>query len=606
MEALGWFFRTGAPSDWLGPFLRAVIICFVLYQLDTVFLIIRLLVRHVFGRNDQAQEPQGGWPSAMLVLPTLMRNDDELVGLQRAMLSVASNGYRGKLIVVACVDDLGHAGALGKRLRRWAAEEPLPANVRFEVTGTPQRAGKAMAMEAGVAWVSRLAIGGMLAEFPRVFFNMDADSELAPGALERMVARLTRRRRIAGTPPLIVASNVSVRRADCFRSWRDLLRPESWIALLVAREYLTSLTLSRHNSKLIPGVGVSGALYCTWSEVHLEGPGYAAFMQTLRLRDWVAWWFGYAPPQFSKASLRPLPEAMTGPGDDTWVAWMSCIGWWKDGRICFDFPRTPLHALGRLTLSYISRPLAYDPRAIVFTKTPTTVRGLYNQRLRWNTSRVRDVHRWFFSLLYHWNVGLPVFAGLALVVLVNGGIAIGLLAMPFVAVEAQWLPFAILAGLGYLAVRLTGSLAAMALAGTAREDWVKLLCLPLSAPYHLLFNIAPTVVGLIKDVFLFGLPTTFSPENTLMRSGLTRIALAYRARRALLLAWRSLIYGDVPFGAFWFGWGETHWTPSGFEGWSSGKRPPVIYARRSANPGGARRGPVRYPDGPELAAAGQE
>jgi hypothetical protein len=84
------------------------------------------------------------------------------------------------------------------------------------------------------------------------------------------------------------------------------------------------------------------------------------------------------------------------------MTWLACSGTWKDGRISFDFPRTPLHALGRMLSAWVSRPLAFDPLAQVFTKTPTTVKGLFDQRLRWNSSRIQDLKRWSPSLAYHW------------------------------------------------------------------------------------------------------------------------------------------------------------------------------------------------------------
>jgi hypothetical protein len=90
------------------------------------------------------------------------------------------------------------------------------------------------------------------------------------------------------------------------------------------------------------------------------------------------------------------------------------------------------------------------------------------------------------------------------------------------------------------------------------------------------FNVLPTIIGSVQDIFLFGVNTRFSPERTHIRSGTTRIALAFRIRRALTLAVRSILLNDVPLGLFWFGWGETPWTPSGFEGWTSGKKPRAI------------------------------
>ena len=39
-----------------------------------------------------------------------------------------------------------------------------------------------------------------------------------------------------------------------------------------------------------------------------------------------------------------------------------------------------------------------------------------------------------------------------------------------------------------------------------------------------------------------------------LRIGSERIAVLFRLRRAVLLAARSVLVGDVPFGRFWFGW----------------------------------------------------
>jgi len=58
----------------------------------------------------------------------------------------------------------------------------------------------------------------------------------------------------------------------------------------------------------------------------------------------------------------------------------------------------------------------------------------------------------------------------------------------------------------------------------------------------------------------------------LMKGRCERIALMFRARRFLALSLRSLLRGDVPLGTFWLGWTETPWTPSGFEGWTTGKK----------------------------------
>jgi hypothetical protein len=67
----------------------------------------------------------------------------------------------------------------------------------------------------------------------------------------------------------------------------------------------------------------------------------------------------------------------------------------------------------------------------------------------------------------------------------------------------------------------------------------------------------------------------------LIKGGSERIALLYRLRRAFLLALRSVLVGDVPFGKFWFGWRETRWTSSGFEGFTSKKKQRPILPPRS-------------------------
>jgi hypothetical protein len=86
------------------------------------------------------------------------------------------------------------------------------------------------------------------------------------------------------------------------------------------------------------------------------------------------------------------------------------------------------------------------------------------------------------------------------------------------------------------------------------------------------------MVGYAQDLFLFGLNTHFAPEETFIKSRLPRFALAYRVRRAILFAKRAIIHNDVALGWFWFGWHETKWTPSGYDGWTNGK-PRSMYPR---------------------------
>ena len=83
--------------------------------------------------------------------------------------------------------------------------------------------------------------------------------------------------------------------------------------------------------------------------------------------------------------------------------------------------------------------------------------------------------------------------------------------------------------------RLIGTVVGLLISDSPRREWIKLLALPLSVPYHIVFNTLTLLIGYYRDAFGFGEPTTFAPERTLLRSNLSRVAVAYRLRRALLL-----------------------------------------------------------------------
>jgi len=53
--------------------------------------------------------------------------------------------------------------------------------------------------------------------------------------------------------------------------------------------------------------------------------------------------------------------------------------------------------------------------------------------------------------------------------------------------------------------------------------------------------------------------------------------MLFRVRRFFAMCFRAAVYGDVPFGAFWFGWQETQWTPSGYDGWTTGESPRSMF-----------------------------
>jgi hypothetical protein len=232
----------------------------------------------------------------------------------------------------------------------------------------------------------------------------------------------------------------------------------------------------------------------------------------------------------------------------------------------------------RVFAEYLSRAVSYDPLAKVYSKTPTTAKALFTQRLRWNSSRIQDLSRWLPSHLYHWHIGLPLVLATTGVVVCISGFMTGAFALALgYKLPPSVLPFAVLVAVGYSVTRVSSTLAGLLISESPGREWIKLIALPFAGPYHILFNTLTLCIGYVRDILGFGEPTTFAPEETLRKSRLSRIALAYRARRALLLALRAARHGDIPLGRFWFGWRESPWTPSGFDGWSQAARPRPIH-----------------------------
>jgi hypothetical protein len=553
----------------------------LLYHSGYVFVFLRAVLERLGLAPKARGLSRGSPPGAVVVLPTLLSKREELEGLKRALLSVLNDGYPGELIVAVGVDHAGKAPELTASLLEWARQLRLAPKSKLIIAPSPDRRGKATATEWAINAVQARMKAGSVRAFPEIFFNMDADSALSPGALERMAARLMRRSWISGERPMIVASNVCVKPSHYWKGWRHFFTVRGQLALQVAREYLVHIGVSRHNRGFMPTTGVSGALYCTWSELYLQASRFAGFIETLRVRDVIAWWLGRAPPSFARSGAVPLPEAMTGPADDTWVTWFALAARWKNGRISVELPRTPLHALWDAIHGYIFRPVAYDLKAKVYTTTHTTIVALFRQRIRWNSSRHWLAQRVVMLLLFNWRVGAVVTIDFLLTFIFHGVFVLPFVVWPFTSQPIQWLALAISVSLCALVLRVLATLLGILQDPEEWAQWRKLLALPLSGVYHTVFNTLPALVGHVADVLLFGVDTAFTPERTLIRGITGRIAIAYRIRRALYLSVRALIRGDVPFGSFWFGWHETPWTYNGYAGWGvrGGRRMPALKPR---------------------------
>jgi cellulose synthase/poly-beta-1,6-N-acetylglucosamine synthase-like glycosyltransferase len=580
METVVWSFRTFSGFSLTSPLVLSLFVLLILCW-DYILLLPRALWHRARAGGpplpsltpDQA-------PSALVVIPSLLRKRDELESMFSTIDSVAGNGYPGDLTIVISIDGTDDAPALFAELRAWAATRPRRDRQRLYVTGTPRRHGKPMAIEHAVVMLKDLVARGLHPAFPTVYISTDADADLGPRALERLVARLLRRHPITGWPARAVAGNLYIRGDDYWRGWRRFFTVEGQLTLQVAREYMVT-NVARHNLRWMPLSGVPGVLYCTWTEIFLQAPRFMGYMRTLRKRDWLRWWLGFAPPSFTTSPAAPIPELLAGDTDDTVSAYMAIIARWKRGRFCFDPPRTPLHAfLYMLRSIFLDRALRYEPEARVYTSSPTTIKALFKQRRRWNSSRIEVTGRFWRAMTYHWSLGLPAMGILALIAkyCLFGGLIY--LRLPMALFKSTVLTAFVLGYGCQLAGYSMLTVFALLMNGE-RRYWRLALALPLSPLYAICFTYGPSVVGATNDVLLFGNVTGFAPEATLIRGGSARIALAYRLRRALLLAVRAVVRGDVPLGRFWLGWHRTPYTPNGYEGWTTGKRPAPVLRRRA-------------------------
>jgi hypothetical protein len=538
-------------------------------------------------------------PAGLLVIPSLLRAADELEAIKATVSNVLENDYPGTMIIVTSIDGTREAPKLYADLEAWFAsrQASLPKDVSLHLTGTPRRHGKPLAIEHGIRHVQALVARGVHAALPAIYFSTDADADLGPHALELLARRLTKKSFFTGNPGRAVAGHLHVRKEQYWRGWRHFFSVEGQLTLQVAREYLVT-SVMRHNVRPLPICGIPGALYCTWTDLMIEGPRFMGFMKTLNRRDWIKWWLGAAPPKFSESKVSPIPELLAGDTDDTVSAFLAILARWENGKLTLDAPRTPLHALYFMLRSFfVDRALRYEPEARVYTSSPSTVGSLWRQRMRWNASRIEVVGRFSRSFRYHWDLSVAGFGsvGLMLKCAVFGLFAY--VQAPLVMAKGGFLvPIALGLAVHY-AIYTAATLLALAVGGGVGAKWRLVLAIPLAPIYMPVYGFWAGAAGMAKDVLLVGNCTKFAPEETLIRGGSERIALFARLRRAAVLMVRSAFYGDVPLASFWFGWGETKWTPSGYQGWTTGKRPSLYERLRH----GAKQAPSSSARTPVLA-----
>jgi len=133
---------------------------------------------------------------------------------------------------------------------------------------------------------------------------------------------------------------------------------------------------------------------------------------------------------------------------------------------------------------FIDRPLHFEPEAHVFTSSPTTVKALFKQRKRWNSSRVELTGRFWPALGYHWSLGVPV---TAVKMLLARTVLVGIVC--YAVVPAMLWDHHAFAGfaIGYAGNVITFTvmtLLALAINGDLRY-WRMLIALPVAPAYQL-------------------------------------------------------------------------------------------------------------------------
>ncbi len=496
MGALSWFFGTADSFSVAGLLLYGLGVSFLIYQSDFAPLLVAWFWRHTFWRQpDRFEARRAGRPSGLVIIPSLLRGHDDLNAIQITVESCGTNGYPSELVIIASVDGRTDKPALFTELKEWVGRQSYPANVHVYVTGTETRLGKVMAIEAGVRLMKQLVAEGAHAAYPQLYFSCDGDGTLGENALERLADRLTTPHPLTGNLRRVVASKVCLRPELFWQGWTaksfcDFFTVKGQIYRQVAREFL-AMNIYRFNWKITPKIGIPGGLYCTWSELFNMAPHYMAFMKTLRFRQWVRWWLGLGPPRFSQCSAPPLFEAIAGATDDTCIAFLACIASWRNGKLSLDAPATPLHALGRLFVQCLfERSHDYAPEARLFTYSPSTLHGIWTQRVRWNSARLECAGRFWRAFGFHWELGLPTCYDVTWVVL--GVFAfIGYYAiLPYYLICTEHgLTVYVLCYSAQLASFTLRTVFALFMEREWRKFWPVILCrLPLSPLYHVCIN----------------------------------------------------------------------------------------------------------------------
>src|SRR5262245_18665547 len=115
MESIFWNLRTLSGFSVAAP-MAAVLLFTLLMFWDYPAMLLYLLLSRAFG--ERRWQP-GQALSALVVIPSLLRVEEELRSMQSTVESIARNGYPGDLLIVLSIDGIDAAPALYAELKAW-------------------------------------------------------------------------------------------------------------------------------------------------------------------------------------------------------------------------------------------------------------------------------------------------------------------------------------------------------------------------------------------------------------------------------------------------------------------------------------------------------
>jgi hypothetical protein len=198
VEGLLWSLKTFDPFTLAWPVCLNLVLFLAITQSDFAGLILAYSWSRTRDTKSSFRPLQKGTrPSALVVIPSLLRDAGDLNAITTTIESAGNNGYPDEITIVASVDGRTEKPALYRELLDWVAAHTYPENVHVHVTGTETRLGKMMAVEAGVAFMKACVAQGLYAKFPALYISIDGDGTRS-SASRTASALHTRSRAIPG------------------------------------------------------------------------------------------------------------------------------------------------------------------------------------------------------------------------------------------------------------------------------------------------------------------------------------------------------------------------------------------------------------------------